>query len=313
MKLSLLRCLVAVCDNNLRVSAAAHDLKQVQPSVSKSLMELEKQMDATLFVRRGKRIIDITPLCAEVLSEAREILFKCDNIIALKRRYGVDVGDIRIGTTHLQARYLLPEVVRQYREEYTSANIQIFQSMPVNLVQMLENNQVDLIICTEVPAQHSGLLFTDAYTWNRSVIMLPSHPLAQQKLTLKALVEHPLITYTIGFTGRAVMDKAFRKWGLSPDIAVAAADSDVIKTYVRAGIGVGIIAAISGQQQDDSDLLSRSVAHLFPNMLGRMAQHRDKVINDSMQRFTEIFCRHAATLTADLGAKPPTIKQPARK
>ena len=303
MKLNLLRCLVAVCDGGLRVSAAAAELGMMQPSVSKNLMDLEKRLGAPLFVRRGKRLTGMTPLCAAVVAEARDILLKCDNIAALGRRHVGDTGDIRIGTTHLQARHLLPEALRQYRREFSSANIQIFQGAPSDLVKMLEKNQADLVICTEVLEHHPQLCVEDAYVWNRCAAMPPSHPLAKKKLTLKSLAAHPLITYTPGFTGRSATDLAFRKAGVAADVAVAAADSDVIKTYVRAGLGVGIIAAIACEPRRGGDLLFRSAAHLFPDMRVRMAHHRNKMAGDSMRRFMGLFRRCAAAKKAALGAK----------
>ena len=300
MKIKLLRCLVAMGDNQMNVSAAARELRILQPSMSKNLMDLEKEI-GTLFVRRGRRFVDMTPLGREVLTEARDILLKCDNIAALRRRHDKGSGDIRIGTTHLQARYVLPAAVRQYLDEFADANIQIFQNTPKNLAQMLENNLVDMVICTEALENHPRLDSADAYCWNRSIIMPPKHALARAKpLTLKKLAAHPLITYVHGFTGRTSFDATFRRAGLAFHVAVAAADSDVIKTYVRMGAGIGVIATVSYQPKEDADLVCRSAAHLFPDMRVRMAYLREKNITVGMRRLMEIFCRH--TTTMKLGA-----------
>lgn len=303
VKLNLLRCLVAVCENELQVSKAARELQLLQPSVSKSLMDLEKELGQPLFIRRGRRFVGMTPLCRETLAEAREVLRRCDNIAALGKRHGKEHSDIKIGTTHLQARYILPAVVPQWLREFPEANIQIMQGVPANLVQMLENSQVDVVICTEAMEHHPALEAIDAYKWNRSVILPPGHALARGNITLKKLAAEPLVTYVHGFTGRAVFDRAFREAGLAPKVTVAAADSDIIKTYVRAGTGVGVIAAICYDAVADCDLKRVTVAHLFPDMQVRLAFHRRKIITESMRRFMDIFCHHTATLQSALGAK----------
>ena len=303
MKINLLRCLVAMGDNNMQVSAAARELRMLQPSVSKNLIELEKVM-GPMFVRRGRRFISMTPLGRETLAEARDILVKCDNLNSLRRRHNAGGGDIRIGTTHVQARYILPVTVQRYMSEFSEANIQIFQNTPANLAKMLENNQVDLMICTESMDHHPRLHSVDAYWWNRSVIMPRDHPLASGKapITLKKLAGWPLVTYVRGFTGRASCDAAFRRAAIKTNITVAAADSDIIKTYVRMGIGVGIIAAISYEPEADKDLEFKPAGHIFPDMCTRIAHLKDKMLTDGMTRFITIFCEHTEELKERLGA-----------
>ncbi len=303
VKINVLRCLAAMDDNEMNVSAAARELRMLQPSVSKNLTDLEKEM-GPLFVRRGRRFCGMTPLGREMLAEARDILLKCDNIAALKRRYGAGGGDLRIGTTHLQARYILPAVVRRYLRQYPEANIQIFQNAPANLVAMLENNLVDVVICTEELENHPRFDSAEAYRWNRALLAPRGHPLAAEKTpTLKKLSSQPLVTYVRGFTGRAAFDAVFRRAGLSPRVSVAAADSDVVKTYVRAGAGVGVVAAVSYDPREDRDLICVSVAHLFPDMRVRMAYLRDKLVTGAMRKFMTLFRRHTAEMRVTLGAK----------
>ena len=304
MKINLLKCLVAMGDNKMQVSAAARELRMLQPSVSKNLMELEQTM-GPLFVRRGRRFVGLTPMGREALSEARGILLKCENLNSLCRRHSVGGGDIRIGATHLQARYILPEVVQNYLAEFSGANIQIFQSSPANLANMLESNHIDLMICTESMDHHPRLHSIDAYWWNRCAIMLPSHPLASTKsnIPLKKLANWPLITYVRGFTGREAFDSAFRRAGIKTNVTVAAADSDVIKTYVRMGTGIGVIAAISYEPDVDKDLTRCFFPHnSFPDMCTRIAHLRDKMLTDGMERFINIFCDYTEKLKARLGA-----------
>lgn len=294
-----------MCDNDMSVSAAAREMRVVQPSVSKHIADLEKEAGA-LFVRRGRRFAGITPLGREVLAEARAILLKCDNIETLRRRHEKGGGDLRLGATHLQARYVLPAAVKRYLREFPGANIQIFQNSPANLAGMLENNLADAAICTEALENHPHLDSTAAYTWNRSVIMPRGHELAaQKKLTLKKLAAYPVITYVSGFTGRASFDRVFRKAKVPLHVAVSAADSDVIKTYVRMGAGVGVIASVAYQPDEDRDLARISAAHLFPDMRVRIARPRGKIATRGLRRFMEIFRAHAETIQKSLGAKQP--------
>lgn len=288
-------------DNDLSVSAAARELRVLQPSVSKNLMDLEK-FAGPLFVRRGRRFVEMTSLGREMLAEARDILLKCDNIDALKRRHAAGGGDIRIGTTHLQARYVMPGAVREYLRQYPRANIQIQQDSPANLVQMLEHNLADIAVCTE-SLDHPRLDCAEAYRWNRVVLAPRGHPVAGKPLTLKRIAAHPLVTYVRGFTGRAVCDGVFRRAGLAVNIPVAAADSDVVKTYVRAGVGIGIVAAVSYDPREDRDLECVSAAHLFPDMRVQMAYLRDKLVTPAMRRFMLIFRRRTAAMRKNLGAK----------
>lgn len=290
-------------DSGLSVSEAARELRMLQPSVSKNLMDLEKET-GPLFVRRGRRIVALTPLGQEILTEARDILLKCDNIAAIKRRHGEGGGDIRIGTTHLQARYILPAVVRRYLQEYPDANIQLIQSDPAALVEMLHHNQVDMAICTEALENHPRLDAAAGYLWNRIVITPRNHPLAsEKKLTLRKLSAHPLVTYVRGFTGRESFDSVFRRAGLSVNVAVEASDSDVVKTYVRTGAGAGVVAAVSYDSQEDRDLARLSAAHLFPDMRVRIACLRDKMVTSGMRRFMEIFRTETALMKKNLGAR----------
>ena len=302
MKLNLLKILAAVCDNDFAVSKTAQKLNLPQPTVSRALLDLEREIGRALFIRRGKRIIDITPMCREVLVQARQMLVHHDNIIKLCKQ---DIlGSIRIGTTHVQARYVLPAVARRYLREYERANIQIYQDTPASLVQMAESNAVDIVMCTEALENHISLQAVNAYRWNRSLIMPKSHPLARDKtITLKKLAACPLVTYVHGFTGRDMFDATFRKVNLSPSVIVAASDSDVIKTYVRMGAGVGVIASVSYQSAEDKDLVCRPLSHLFPDMWTRMAYHRRKVITESMQRFMDLVTQHCKTQQKKFGAK----------
>ena len=286
-----LRALVAVCDNDLNVTAAAAQLKTVQPSVSKKLMTLEKQIGKPLFLRNGKRFLHETELCQEVVKTARRILLQCDNIAAFVHGAGGEVvtGELSIGTTHTQGRYTLPSILCRFRSEYPNIQLNITQGSPVELVRLLNNNTVDMVICTEMLAGNSNFRILPMLSWNRCLIGYAAHPLfSSVGLTLKKLAAYPLITYVHGFTGRAVFDETFAKAELAPTVAVSASDSDIIKTYVRFGFGCGVIAEMAYQPDKDSDLAMRSLAELFPDMCVYIAYQREKFIPSYMQRFIEL-------------------------
>ena len=168
---------------------------------------------------------------------------------------------------------------------------------------MLEHNLVDVVVCTEIPADHPLIDSAAAYRWNRAVIAPSGHPLTEKRLTLKRIADYPVITYVHGFTGRAAFDSAFRGARLAVNVPISAADSDVVKTYVRAGVGIGVIAAVSYDPQQDGDMKCVSAAHLFPDMCVQMAYLRDKIITPAMRHFMDIFRAHTASVKQKLGAK----------
>ncbi len=292
LKLSLLRSLLAVCDSDFNVSAAARSEHATQPSFSRKILELEEAVGHPLFIRRGRRFAGLTALGREVAQEARAVLMKCDNIMRLgeSHRRGKPGGELRVATTHTQARYVLPEVVRDFRENYPGIGLQISQGSPAQLVRQLEDNLADLAICTEELEHNPSLRVVDSYCWNRILLVRPDHPLAKvRRLTLRLLAAHPLITYVSGFTGRGTFDDVFVRAGIKPRVMMSAADADVIKAYVRLGIGAGVVAVMAYDRATDSDLLMRPLDPLFPQMRVRIAYHRDKFVSEAMGFFIDLF------------------------
>ena len=292
LKLSLLRALLAVCDSRFNVSKAARAEHATQPSISRKILELEEAVGQPLFIRRGRRFSGLTALGREITDEARTVLMKCDNIMRLgeSHRRGKPGGDLRIATTHTQARYVLPKIVNDFRANYPGIGLHIMQGSPAQLVRQMEDNLADLAICTEALEHHSSLRVVDSYHWNRVLIVRPDHTLANaRKLTLQLLAAHPLITYAHGFTGRGAFDDAFSHARVSPRVMMSAADADVIKAYVRLGIGAGVIAEVAYDDKDDADLANRPLAHLFPQMRVRIAYHREKFVSEAMGYFIDLF------------------------
>ena len=286
-----LRSFAMVCESDMNVSAAAKRLYSAQPAVSKHIARLEEHVGQPLFIRRGKRFLELTPIGREVLEQAREILLKLDNITAL----GMDQseqprGNLRVGTTHTQARYVLPPVVEAFTRECPQVALQIWQGAPSDLVRRMETNKADLVICTENLQDDPSLVSFPMFRWNRCLIAPKKHPLARARgVGLEQLAKHPIVTYVPGFTGRRAFDETFRRAGLRPNVVVSAADADVVKTYVRLGVGVGVIADIACDKAADRDLAVVSLGKLFPEMTTRLAHRREKHVTRAMRRFMDFF------------------------
>ena len=291
MELRQLNSLVALEENGFSVSRAAKQLNLVQPAVSKHLKQLEEELGTQLFHRNGKRLIGLSPAGERVLHYARNVLSETANILAVgKEHVSEERGELRIGTTHTQARYVLPSIVRRFSETYPAVELQMLEGTPRELVVMAQENKVDFAICTEALGEHPALLAIPCNRWNRCLIAPKAHPiLAQKRVTLKALCRYPIITYLAGFTGRNHLNETFRKEGLTPHVVLSATDTDVIKTYVREGMGIGIIADLAFEAEIDSDLAMRRLDHLFPWEVTKIGYRRDKYLRAYQQRFIEIF------------------------
>ena len=295
MELRQLRSLVALAESGFSVSRAAQRLHLVQPAVSQHLRLLEEELGAPLFLRRGKRLLGFTEAGEKVLLHARSTLADAANILAIGRDHVAEArGVLRIGTTHTQARYVLPPVLRQFNQAYPEVEVQIHQGTPAQLVEMALADQVDLAICTEAVGEHPGLTTLPSYRWNRCLIAPPGHPVFERRpITLGVLCEYPMITYVAGFTGRGGLSGSFAKVGLRPRVVIGAADTDVIKTYVREGMGIGIIADLAFQKGVDGDLETRDLSHLFPWEVTRIAHAKGKYVRRFQQRFVDLFQQEA--------------------
>jgi LysR family transcriptional regulator, cys regulon transcriptional activator len=298
MELRQLRSLVALSDNGFSVSRTAARLHLVQPAVSQHLRLLEDELGTPLFLRHGKRLTGLTEAGAKVLGYARSTLADLANIAAVGRDHVEESrGTLRIGTTHTQARYVLPPVLRRFNEAYPEVEVQIYQATPAQLVDMALADQVDLAICTEAIGEHKGLISLPSYRWNRCLIAPHGHPvLARRPISLGVLCEYPMITYVFGFTGRGSLSSIFAKVGLHPRVVLGAVDTDVIKTYVREGMGIGVIADLAFQPEQDADLGIRDLSHLFPWEVTKIAYARDKYVRRFQQRFMDLFQQEADRL-----------------
>ena len=266
MKLQQLRFLDAVVRNNLNVSAAAEELYTSQPGISHQIKMLEDELDIQIFERSGKKLTAISPAGRAILDHVADLLNNVKNIKQAARDFSNhNRGSLTIATTHTQAQFILPPILQQFSQRYPNIELRVHQGNPKSMCKLAANNQVDFVIASEVIDERGELVTIPAYRWNRYIVVPKDHPLTRiEKISLKVLAEYPILTYMLGLTGRSQLDKAFLQAHLEPRIAFTATDSDVIKTYVRLGMGAGIIAEMACRDED-KDLSYIDASHLFPD------------------------------------------------
>lgn len=299
MKLQQLRYIWEVARHDLNVSATAQSLYTSQPGISKQIRLLEDELGVEVFSRSGKHLTHITPAGEAILKAAGEILRKAESIKQLAQEFSNEKkGSLSIATTHTQARYALPPVIQRFMATYPDVALHMHQGSPMQIAELAADGTVDFAIATEAMELFSDLIMMPCYKWNRTVIVHRDNPLAQlSRLTLEALAEQPLVTYVFGFTGRSKLDEAFMEKGLAPKVVFTATDADVIKTYVRLGIGVGIIAHMAYDPDVDKDLVALDASHLFEPSVTRIGFRRGTFLRGFMYDFIEMFAPH---LTKDV-------------
>jgi DNA-binding transcriptional LysR family regulator len=272
MNLNQLELLRVLQETDFNLSKAADKMHVVQSAVSRQLQLLEMELGTPVFERHGKRLLGLTPMGERVMQQVEQIHQAKKNIISLADDFRDNRnGTLHIATTHTQAKYLLPVPVQKFRQQFPNIKIYMVQSSPGNLIDLLHQHQADIAICTEKLADDDKLILRPCYQWHHCVIVPKHHPLATADLTLKRLATEPILTYSPGYTGRTAIEKAFNDKDLHPDIILAAADSDVIKTYVRLGLGVGIIAETAYEPEKDSDLVALDLSGLIPASVTKIA------------------------------------------
>lgn len=272
MNLNQLDLLRILQETDFNLSKAAEKMHVVQSAVSRQLQLLEAELGSPLFERHGKRLLGLTPLGERIMQEVEQIHQAKKNIQSMADDFRANRnGTLHIATTHTQAKYLLPVPVQKFRQQYPGIKIYMVQSSPDNLIDLLHRHQADIAICTEKLADDDRLVLRPCYQWHHVVIVPKNHRLTSGSLTLQRLAEEPILTYSPGFTGRTAIEKAFNDAELQPDIILAAADSDVIKTYVRLGLGAGIIAETSYEPSKDNDLIALDLRRLIPASVTKIA------------------------------------------
>ena len=269
---------------------------------------LEDELGIQIFGRSGKHLTHVTSAGNEVINIATQILSKVEAIKAVAREHTQpDEGRLRIATTHTQARYALPEVIQGFIKKYSKVSLHMSQGTPAQISDAASKGDADFAIATESLHLYNDLIMLPCYHWNRSVIVRADHPLAKKRdnLSIEDIAKYSLVTYVFGFTGRSELDLAFDRAGLEPKIAFTATDADVIKTYVRLGVGIGVIASMAIDPRLDSDLVSIDASHLFNASTTKIGFRRGTFLRGYMFDFIERFAPH---LNRDLVTKAMLLK-----
>jgi LysR family transcriptional regulator, cys regulon transcriptional activator len=260
---------------NYNLTEVANHLYTSQSGVSKHIKDLEDELGVELFVRKGKRLLGMTEPGREMLKIVERLLLDAHNIKNLADQYSQqDQGNLTVATTHTQARYVLPDIVVEFRKLFPKVKLHLHQGSPREIAQMLLEGRADIGIATEALEGVEGLVAYPFHSWFHGVIVPAGHPLenkGKKKLTLEAIAEYPIVTYHEGFTGRARIEEAFGAAGLQPEIVLSALDADVIKSYVELGLGIGIVASLAFNATRDTNLRLLDCSHLFPENVTQIA------------------------------------------
>ena len=294
MKLQQLKYICEVANNNLNVSTTAESLFTSQPGISKQIRLLEDELGVEIFARSGKHLTKVTPAGQEIIKSALEILKKVDNIKQLANEYSNEKkGKLSLATTHTQARYALPTSIERFMSIYPDVSLQLQQGTPTQISKLAADGSVDFAIATEALDLFSDLIMMPCYKWNRCIIVPKNHPLSNiSNVSLTDIAKYSIITYVFGFTGRSKLDDAFHSQGLTPKVVFTAADADVIKTYVRLGLGIGIVAQMAYDEKIDNDLVSIDASHLFSPSVTKIGFLRGTFLRGYMYDFIQMFAPH---------------------
>jgi LysR family transcriptional regulator, cys regulon transcriptional activator len=294
MKLHQLRYLLAVAGSDLNVTAASSRIHTSQSGVSKQLRLLESELGFQIFTRQGRALTRITPAGQQVVKRAQRIVHEIESI----RRLSEDLtneagGTLSIGTTHTQARYVLPPVIEAFRKRYAHVRLHLHQGTSEQIAEMMRSDQIDFAIATGSESLFPEVIVLPSYHWYRTLVVPKGHPLAEVRaITLRALADYPLITYTFSFSGPSSLNERFAEAGLEPNVVLTARDADVIKTYVRLGLGVGIVAHMALSPNDDADLIPIDATALFPRHTTWIGYRRGMLIRRYMYDFLQLFAPH---------------------
>lgn len=317
MNLQQLRFVQEAVRQKLNLTEAAKSLHTSQPGVSKAILELEQELGVDIFTRRGKRLMRVTEVGEQVLQRIDKILSEVGNLKRLSEQYRVgNAGTLVIATTHTQARYVLPAPIAKLRAHYPNVHVSLHQGAPDQVAQMLLDEQAHIGIATESLADIAGLVTLPCYEWQHVMVVPRDHELVKKPLiSLDDLAHFELITYSPAFAGRSKIDAAFEKARLTPHIVLEAIDSDVIKTYVRLGLGVGIAAEMaitdSHEKAQHADLIVKPLGHLFGQNVTRVAFKRGAYLRDFTYHFAELISPRLTrqnVTQAMQEAAPPSVR-----
>jgi len=306
MKLQQLRYVVEVFRRNLNVSDAAEALFTSQPGVSKQIKLLEEELGVVIFERSAKRFTGVTEPGKVVIETAQRILKEAENLKRVGEDYaGGDSGRLAIAATHTQARYALPEVVKDFVGRYPKVRLHLHQGSPTQIAEWLISGEADIAVATEALDQYPEIVALPCRPWSHSVIAPTGHPVLQKALTLQQLARWPLVTYDTAFAGRSKINRAFERAGLVPNVTLAAIDADVIKTYVGLGMGLGIIADMAFDADRDHGLVAIDASHLFESNTTKIGLRRQTHLRRFEFAFIELFAPHLSRRVVEAAMASP--------
>jgi len=284
-----LRIIRETVRQEFNLTEVANALYTSQPGVSKHIKDLEDELGIEIFVRRGKRLLGLTEPGKELTGVVERILLDAQNLRRIADQFANrETGHFVVATTHTQARYALPKVIKWFKTDYPKVHLVLHQGSPKEIAEMLVSGEADVGIATEGLALAPGLVAFPCYSWQHAVVVPHGHPLLElETLTIEALGDYPIVTYHEGFTGRKHIDETFANAGIVPDIVLSAIDADVIKTYVSEGLGVGIVASMAYDPEKDRDLARISAADLFPPNVTRLAVRKGAYLRAYAHAFIE--------------------------
>jgi len=291
MNFQQLRIIREAVRRDYNLTEVANALFTSQPGVSKHIKDLEDELGVEIFVRRGKRLLGLTEPGKELAIVVDRMLLDAQNLRRIADQFSSkETGNLVIATTHTQARYALPAVIREFKQAFPRVHLVLHQGSPQEIADLLIAGKADIGVATEGIASVPDLITFPCYEWHHAVIVPDDHPLTLlPELTLEAIAEYPIITYHEGFTGRSNIDRRFAEAGLTPDIVLSAIDADVIKTYVESGLGVGIIAEMAFNPARDHGFQLLPADHLFTPNTTRLALRRGRYLRSFAYQFIEAF------------------------
>jgi len=291
VNLKQLRLMSEMVKTGYSVTKTAEQLFTTQPSISTQLKALENELDITLFQRHGKRIINLTPAGKVVHQYAEQALSNIHAIHQVADDFSKkETGTLSISTTHTQARYALPKVIKRFSKRYPQIQLRIHQGNPTQITDMVIRGESDFAIATEGIAENKHLKMLPVYQWNRCVIATPDHPINKiKKLKLEDIANYPIVTYDFAFAGRSAINDAFKAKQLTPNIVLTALDADVIKTYVSLGLGIGLLASMAYNKKTDTNLVKKEAGHLFNDSTTYLGFKKGQYLKNYMLEFIQWF------------------------
>ena len=301
MKLHQLRYIREVARQGLNVSTAAESLHTSQPGVSKQIQLLEEELNLQIFKRNGKRLVGVTEPGVAILEMTERVLHEMENIRRVGEEFShEDTGNLVIAATHTQARYRLPAAVKAFMEAFPKVHLGIHQGNPTQVSEQVISGEADIGLATEAISGYKELVTLPCYQWNRCVVAPVGHPLLDDApLTLEKIARYPVVTYDFSFAGGSMVNRVFSEHGLQLNVALTAIDSDVIKTYVELGLGVGLLAQMAYNPERDRNLVMLDASHLFPASTTYLGIRRDAYLRGYQYAFIRAIAPHLDRAAVD--------------